>query len=49
MEAYAQLKEITPDVQLSAPEILGVVKKTLKTIAPEVLTEPEWIELSNQH
>ncbi|MGB6776609.1 MAG: VCBS repeat-containing protein [Terriglobales bacterium] len=47
-EAYAQLKEITPYVQVSVPEILGIVKRTLKTVAPEVLTEPEWIQLSNQ-
>lgn len=30
------------------PAILGKVKQTLQAFAPEVLSEPGWIELSNQ-
>jgi len=47
-EAYAVLNELVPTEQLSVPAIVGKVEKTLKEIAPEVLTELEWRSLRAQ-
>jgi hypothetical protein len=47
-EAYVVLNELIPTEELSVPAILGKVKQTLKAFAPEVLTEPKWVDLSNQ-
>ena len=48
-DAYAVLNEIIPTEQLGVPAVQGKVAETLKAFAPEVLTEQEWIELSNRH